>query len=277
MRPIPRRRIAVASILVALAIILLLNRQHVPFYRTWRAERAAHERRSLFELLRPVALRGCTLDRFGEPHDGGYLMCANLLTGVQSGYSYGISGYDQWGCDISTKLGIRVHQYDCFDTTRPACSQGDTVFHAECVSDTPGTDQGRTFDTIENQLAKNGDAGKRIVLKIDVEGAEWDSLARVSDDQLRRIDQLAVEFHGVDRAKYVSVVSRLKRFFDVAHLHFNNWSCQDGLDPFPAWAYEVLFVRKGLARPDRSAPISTPHPEDAPNNPKREDCQIVTR
>ena len=70
---------------------------------------------------------------------------------------------------------VTLHQYDCFDTTRPACPGGDTIFHAECVGGTTRTEEGRFFDTIENQFARNGDDGKRIVLKIDVEGAEWES------------------------------------------------------------------------------------------------------
>ena len=49
-------------------------------------------------------------------------MCSNLLDGVQAGYSYGIAGYDKWGCDISTKFNLTVHQYDCFNTSQPACS-----------------------------------------------------------------------------------------------------------------------------------------------------------
>ena len=60
-------------------------------------------------MLRPVALSNCRLERFGEAHDGGYLMCGNLLENVQAGYSYGIDGYDQWGCDISTKRNVTVH------------------------------------------------------------------------------------------------------------------------------------------------------------------------
>src|SRR5688572_20190892 len=70
-------------------------------------------RKAIFDLVQPVALANCDLKRFGEANDGGYLMCANLLEGVESGYSYGISGYDQWGCDVSTKLSVPVHQYDC--------------------------------------------------------------------------------------------------------------------------------------------------------------------
>lgn len=234
-----------------------------------------HPRQALMEALQPVALANCRLERFGEPHDGGYLMCGNLLGRVESGYSYGIAGYDKWGCDISTTLGVKVHEYDCFDTTQPACRGGDTVFHAECVGEARRTIDGRLFDTIENQLARNGDAGKRIVLKIDVEGAEWDSFIRVPDDVLSRIDQLAVEFHrmGDEDDKYLLVVERLRRFFHVAHLHFNNHSCVDHLDPLPAWAYEVLFVNKRIARVDPSRNAGGLHPLDAPNDPSKADCQ----
>ena len=81
------------------------------FTIVWGATGTAESREALYALLRPVALSNCQLQRFGETHDGGYLMCANLLEGVQSGYSYGISGYDQWGCDISTRHNVPVHQY----------------------------------------------------------------------------------------------------------------------------------------------------------------------
>ena len=188
---------------VGLALVAAVVNNQVRVYRG-RQLRAAEQqaraavvlaRQGLFDMLRPVALSNCQLERFGEVHDGGYLMCANLLENVQAGYSYGISGYDQWGCDISTRLNIAVHQYDCFDTTVPACPTGRTVFHAECVGDATTTTDGRSFDTIERQLATNGDRSKHIVLKIDVEGAEWASFMAAPDELLQRIDQMAVEFH----------------------------------------------------------------------------------
>jgi hypothetical protein len=234
-----------------------------------------HSREALFALLQPVALSNCELQRFGEAHDGGYLMCANLLQDVQAGYSYGISGYDQWGCDVSTRRNVPVHQYDCFNTTVPACPTGRTNFHAECVGDTSTTTDGRRFDTIANQLQKNGDAAKRIVLKIDVEGAEWRSFLSTPDETLAQIDQLAVEFHGIEDQQSIAVVERLKKFFEVAHIHYNNASCLDAVAPFPSWAYEVLFVSKRLAVVDSSRKPSGVHPLDARNIPFFRDCQAT--
>ena len=231
------------------------------------------QRQMLFDMLQPVALSNCRLERFGEARDGGYLMCGNLLGDVQAAYSYGISGYDQWGCDISTKRHVTVHQYDCFDVRRTPCQGGAMVFHPECVADGARTEDGRPFDTVANHITKNGDVSKHLVMKMDVEGAEWRSLLAAPDQVLAQIDQLAVEFHWVEDATSLALVRRLRQFFDVAHLHINNASCTGGMEPFPGWAYEVLFVNKRLAVVDRSGRARGPSPLDRPNLPLVPDCQ----
>lgn len=285
----PRRRLWLVAAGVTAIVAILVVRNQVKVYRGRQARAAAttqqqrhavfelQRRQALFEMLQPVALTNCQLERFGERHDGGYLMCGNLLSGVRSGYSYGIAGYDKWGCDVSARFDLPVHQYDCFDTTRPACPAGHTIFHEECIGDTARTIEGRVFDTMRNQFARNGDSSNRIVLKIDVEGAEWDSFLFATDETLNQIDQMAVEFHDVQDEKYLSVVRRLKQFFEVAHIHFNNASCIDGIEPFPTWAYEVLFVNKRLAVVDPSGQAGGLHPLDAPNNPSFPDCQPQAR
>ncbi len=147
------------------------------------------------------------------------------------------------------------------------------MFHAECVGDTTKTEDGRLFDTMQNQFAKNGDANKRLVMKMDVEGAEWDSLLHASDTTLDNIDQLAIELHYINDERFVRTVQRLKQFFHVAHLHFNNVSCADGLDPFPAWAYRVLFVNKRIGDVDPAQRPTGVHTLAAQNDPQRPDCQ----
>ena len=294
-----RFRLVAAGATLTVVVLGLVVRNQVKVYRGRQARAAlmlqrhpalpqppevVQQRQALFDLLKPVALN-CQLARFGEAHDGGYLMCGNLLDNAQSGYSYGINGYDQWGCDISSKLDLTVHQYDCFNTTQPSCSSGKTVFHAECVGDTAETVDGRVFDTVKNQFARNHDALKRIVLKVDVEGAEWDSLLSAPDETLEQIDQMSVEFHwGEDEEfhwvpddKYLRVVERLKQFFEVAHIHFNNSSCVADLEPFPTWAFEVLFVNKRVAVVDPSRKADGLTPFDAPNNPSIADCQPQAR
>ncbi len=244
-----RRRLGLVAVaIVALSVGILVVHNQVKVYQGRQARAALRQQRhpvvqqprevverrqALFNMLQPVALTNCRMERFGEAHDGGYLMCGNLLDDVQAAYSYGIGGYDKWGCDMSRRLDLTVHQYDCFNTSQPACWGGETVFHAECVGGSRVTEEGRVFDTIANQFAENGDGSKRVVLKIDVEGAEWDSLLALPDELLQRIDQMAVEFHWLEDEqyrwvgdeKYLSVVRRLTQFFEVGNIHFNNVSC----------------------------------------------------
>ena len=235
-------------------------------------------RERLHHELQPVRLENCTMTRFGEANDGGYLMCGNLLE-VEAGYSYGINNYDGWGCRVATQLGVPVHQYDCFDTRVPPCATGETQFHPECVAGRAFTDsEGRRFDSVAAQLARNGHEGRRVVMKMDVEGAEWDSLLETPREVLERIDQLALEFHGVDKDtwKYYLVVTKLKDVFHIVHLHFNNHGCKPGLEPFPSYAYEVLLVNKRLGVPSAdTSPVRRPHALDAPSNPELPDCQYV--
>ena len=79
-----------------------------------RAARAREVRVALFEELKPVTLKNCDLKRYGGANDGGYLMCENLIQGIQTAYSYGIDTEDNWGCQLSRQLSVPVHQYRLF-------------------------------------------------------------------------------------------------------------------------------------------------------------------
>ena len=247
------------------------------FSPPWKAARARATRIALFEELKPVTLKNCSLRRYGGANDGGYLMCGNLVQGIQSLYSYGIDTEDNWGCELSGQLKAPVHQYDCFTEERPRCERGYFVFHDECVGDRTETIDGRRFDTLTNQIARNGDTLSRLIVKIDVEGAEWDSLAATPDAVLDRIEQMPMELHGVDERRFLALVRRLKTRFHLVNLHFNNHSCTPDAAPLPSRAYQVLWVHKRIGVLDPDAPFpAPPSPLNAPDNRRLRDCQLAT-
>lgn len=237
---------------------------------------AAEVRKTLLAELRTVTLTNCALKRYGSANDGGYLMCENLTKGVSSAYSYGIAHEDNWGCDVSRQLGVVVHQYDCFTPHRPSCDGGRFAFHDECVGPKSETRDGQPFDTITAQIDRNGDARNQLLMKIDVEGAEWDSIMATPDAVLEKIVQMPMELHGTDEAKFVAVIRRLKRQFHLVNLHFNNWSCSSAARPLPALAFQVLWVNKkvGMLDPDGASPASM-SPLNAPDHPGGADCQLA--
>lgn len=254
-------------------LIVLAALEARDIYR-WKALRGI--RTPLLAAIRPVRLSNCTMKRFGDAHDGGYLLCENLAGEARSAYSYGIEGRDQWGCDISRAFHLPIHEYDCFDPRRPACEGGQFDFHDECVGPGPARIDNRPFDSIANQIAKNGDAGKRLLMKVDVESAEWESFAATPDAIFQNVDQMVVEFHELDDPKYIDVIEKLKKTFYIANVHFNNYACMWWSGPFPALAYELLFVNKRLGVLDTATPMAVyPNPLDAPNDPNRRDCQTA--
>jgi Methyltransferase FkbM domain len=234
-------------------------------------------REAILTELQPVALKNCTLKRFGSANDGGYVMCENLIEPLDAAYSYGVGPNDDWGCEVSRRYDVPVHQYDCFDPARPTCDGGSFVFHNECVGDRTGYRGSHFFDTLANQIRKNGDIGRRVIIKMDIEGAEWDTLLAAPDELLASTPQIAMEMHGFDDPKIVEVLRKLKRHFYLVNLHFNNWSCTRQAAPLPAWAYQTQWVNKRIGVPDPAAPVPAPmSPLNAPDSPTWPDCQLRT-
>jgi hypothetical protein len=233
-------------------------------------------RTTLLAAIRPVRLANCTMKRFGHPNDGGYILCENLTCQAQSAYSYGINGRDEWGCDVSRACHVPVHQYDCFNSKRPACDGAAFYFHDECVGAARTRLENLEYDSLPNQIARNGDDGKHLLVKMDVENAEWDVLAATPDRTFETVDQLVVEFHQLDDPRYVSVIGKLKKHFYIANVHFNNFACMWWSGPFPGLAFEILMVNKRLGVLDTANPWAVyPNPLDTPNFPSMRDCQTA--
>ena len=232
-------------------------------------------REAILAELQPVALKNCRLKRYGSANDGGYLMCENLIEPLDAGYSYGVGTNDDWGCEVSRRYHVPVHEYDCFDPARPTCEGGRFIFHNECVGNRADYRDSRFFDTLENQISKNGDIGRRMIIKIDIEGGEWESLLVTPDELLASIPQLAMEMHGFDDPNIVEALRKLKRNFYLVNLHFNNWSCTPKAAPLPAWAYQVLWVNKRIGVRDPAALFPAPmSPLNAPDSATWPDCQL---
>ena len=231
-------------------------------------------REALRQELQPVSLKNCTLARVGSAYDGGYLMCPNLIEHLDAAYSYGVGPNDDWGCQMSTEYNVATHQYDCFDPARPICPTGRFVFHEECIASRKELRGPKAFDTLANQIAANGDAGKRLIVKIDVEGAEWDALMATPEPVLDKIDQLVTELHGVNDELFLNTVLKLKKQFHVVNLNINNMSCDPDVAPFPGWAYQVLFVNKRIGVVDPAAPVPAPaSPLNALDDPSLPACR----
>ena len=157
----------------------------------------------------------------------------------------------------------------------PLCNGGAPVFHNECVGDRAGFQSFPILRHIENQIRKNGQTAQRVIIKMDIEGAEWDALLAMPDELLASIPQISMEMHGYDDPKIVEVLRKLRRHFYLVNLHFNNWSCTAKAAPLPAWAYQTHWVNKRIGVLDPTVPVPAPmSPLNAPDSTTRPDCQL---
>src|SRR5256886_3501417 len=140
------------AIRIALVIIAFAAAAAIAIGDVARRAAARRLREAILAELQPVVLKNCTLKRFGSANDGGYLMCENLIEPLDAAYSYGVGSNDDWGCELSRRYHVPVHQYDCFDPARPTCDDGTFVFHNECVGNRSGYTGSHVFDTMENQI-----------------------------------------------------------------------------------------------------------------------------
>jgi hypothetical protein len=255
------------------SIVALMTLIGCDYERT--PENTAKIDKLIFEKLKPVKVDNCTLKRYGHANDGGYLMCEERLTAMganAAAYSYGIEGRDDFGCQLEKEFGFVLHQYDPFDTRRPSCNTGRTNFYEEGIDGRKYTSTaGMKFNTLENHVTENSDITKKLVVKMDVEGAEWESLANTPDSVFDQISQLAVEFHFLYDVKLSDsiekVLNRLSEKFYVVHVHTNNNACGRGSSKFPTDLIEVTYLNKNLAAGQAPNEIPTlPHALDTPSN-----------
>lgn len=137
----------------------------------------------------------CGCEGAGVP---GYGLCQAAVDNADSAWSFGIKGYDPWGHSLNEKFGMVPNTFDCYDTRKP--TDFESNFAAVCVSlDAPGIVEKEThgqrhnFTSLPTVLAGIG-AGKALV-KMDIEGSEWDILEDVSPSVLKTMGSFHVEYH----------------------------------------------------------------------------------
>ena len=231
------------------------------------------EFRAFLRLLQPHDVTGHNKQRVGTDRDGGYVMLDDYIT-VRHALSLGIGLDVSWDIAMADR-GIRVLQYDHSVNASPQAN-GRFVFHRRRVVAMPQAPEDITLAQIMagDPLTADDD----IVAKVDIEGAEWDLLARTDTDVLARIRQLAIEFHWLRnfadtgwRATAIAALRNLTATHCCIHVHGTNYApfAVIGGVPFPE-VFEATFVRRTDYRTFPSD-AAFPTELDRPSNPKKPD------
>jgi hypothetical protein len=169
--------------------------------------------------------------RIGPNTDGGYIL-ADCISPAQTVLSYGIG--TEYRCDI--ELAERGHDVYMFDHTIEAIQPGNKQLNFFREGVAGGTDISQNLFSIKDHLHRHQIRGDQLILKMDVEGAEFDALEAVPDDTLDRFEQIVFEVHSLNnlddpdfRNRFRRIFRRLNSTFTLFHVHANNYDGPNGL------------------------------------------------
>ena len=162
-------------------------------------------------------------------------------------YSIGINQDVSWDLDMVAE-GYQVYQYD---HTIKKLPEENLAFHWKKIGIT-GEEETAELKNLTTLLRDNGHADvSGMVLKIDVEGYEWNVFAGLAEKTLLQFDQIVVEFHDLiadeDRNMKIHALENLVKTHKVIHIHANNNSSADYCgDIMMPDVLEVTWLRKDL-------------------------------
>lgn len=236
-----------------------------------------------YELVRTMLkikrIVGKNFVRLGKANDGGYTMVDNFnISRGGVAYSFGISDDVSWDTDMAAR-GYDVFMYD---PTIDALPQENERFHF-FKAGIAGLKTG-LLNTLEYFMVANGHADKSdMILKMDVEGAEWSFLAAVSSETLSRFDQMVFEFHFMTHEKDQSLmnatlacIKKINQTHSLVHLHANNYGSFVIFDDkilFPE-VLELTYVKTSNYELVDDENIFLPIPLDQPNDKWRPDIPL---
>lgn len=116
--------------------------------------------------------------------------------------------------------------------------------------------------------------GKKVILKIDIEGDEYEIIEDVCR-YTEKIELFIIEFHFTERQlhDFSTAISRLKEFFLLAHTHANNFDFVS-VNGIPN-TVELTFVNKNIFNGNYDKIQNCPIVEiDYPCNPLKSDINL---
>ncbi len=152
----------------------------------------------IYHLILPKKVVGKNRILLGEKKDGCYVLLDDF-DNIKIAYSFGISRNIQFDKSLADK-GIDVYMYDHTIDSLPYTN---SKFHWKkiglCGSNTNKT----LLKTLDQLMKENGHFNeKNMILKIDIEHWEWESINSVNEDILKKFKYIAIEYHFRDEKSF---------------------------------------------------------------------------
>ena len=233
------------------------------------------EIKNLIKKMKPIAIDK-KLIRIGDNNDGGYIL-PDDFDRIKHCFSAGVGNLIKFEEDLFKRNKIKSFLCD-YNNLSYLTKKNYFNFTKKKIS---------CFNDINN-ISLNKWINNRIslkdefILKIDIEGSEFDSLLNISDDILKKVRILVVEFHSLRDLRnksfyriFDNVISRLLHFFYIVHLHPNNAGKIIEINnyEFPD-LLEITFYKKNRVSKKRKFKNSYPLDIDQKNIKEKKDIYL---
>lgn len=153
--------------------------------------------------------------RFGKHNDGGYILYSDILHSTEYVYSFGVSYDISFETDLLKHKQIDIFMYD--GTVNHEFKQPNLKFINHNISS----------DYFINELIKNNHLScKNLLLKCDIEGAEFELIENLPEQVLQNFSQICIEVHNINEKieESYDLFFKINKFFTLFHIHGNNWA-----------------------------------------------------
>jgi hypothetical protein len=222
---------------------------------------------SFLKLLVPVG-SSVELIRIGSKNDGGYVI-PNVFEELSICISAGISDNCDFEYEVASR-GIPCHMVD-FSVEKPPLEH--PLFHFE-QKFLAHRKSGESTIALKPWIANLNFGERGGLLKLDIEGSEWQVLNEMNKQDYGKFAAVVIEFHWLEFLERTwsfevmyKTISTLLETFDLVNVHPNNFASEFTLfETRIPRVIELTFIHKELNDP--SNPYSNEYQAiNAPNNP----------
>ena len=201
------------------------------------------EEMCIYQYLCPKEVKGKKRILLGEKKDGCYVMLDDFEN-IKIAYSIGIYSFIQFDKALADR-GIDVYMYDHTINNLP---YENSKFHWKKIGIGGSSQRSNNIQTLEEMLKENGHTEeKNMILKIDVEYAEWDSMNEVSENILNKFKYILIEFHFFkdDLKLFYNVLKKLYKTHQVFYINCSNELTAVGTNEFCRCIEVSYIIRSG--------------------------------
>lgn len=197
--------------------------------------------RQIKDLLRVRGVKGFDLVRTGDMSDGAYVMLDDFKEdGVA--YSFGIGNDISWDEWIIGK-GYSVY---AFDHTIDSLPHENSKIKWLKMGIQGHDDEENRMISLNTVFDRYTSESGNTIVKMDIEGYEWEALETLSKDKLKSVSQISMELHGLTglrTSRIIKVLEKIRETHTPIWIHGNNnaGKMKIGGDVLPQ-LLEVTFV-----------------------------------